>query len=428
MSELVIRSGASIDVDTASLRAAAGSIATIATDTEDQGALLRGAALQVDAAGTTGAFAQLELTLLSRAVEAAVVAAQSLAGALTRAAELYETVELLVARDVARAAGDAEALDRAERMLRVAAETPGLVDAAQQALDRDPDAGLVSQAITGGLLLGPGAALGLLAARGGVRALDRGVLASGARLRGDEVPVSIRPVQVGATTPPATLAEAASRIPGGGESRVRVERYVGPSGAAQFALYVAGTQSGSSGEAFDMRSNVELYDGARSASSAAVTQALASAGARPGDTVHAFAHSQGAMVTERLALEGEYDVRTLVSFGSPVQAEVSSDTLAVSVRHADDPVALLQGGGHPLPVGAPDSFVVERVVDPLPGPHDLALPGHRMDAYEQTAALIDASPDPRADALREALRGWGAEGEAVEFAAERVSPPGAGAG
>ena len=126
----------------------------------------------------------------------------------------------------------------------------------------------------------------------------------------------------GPATAPTSLADAAARIPAGGEARIRVERYTMSDGSRQFAVYVAGTQTVApqTREPFDMDSNVELYTGERSASYEATLAALEQAGAEPGDVVHAFGHSQGAMVVAHLALEGGFDDATLVSFGSPVEA------------------------------------------------------------------------------------------------------------
>ena len=47
----------------------------------------------------------------------------------------------------------------------------------------------------------------------------------------------------------------------------------------------------------------------------------------------------------------------------------------MTVRHSDDPVAALAGGGHNAAVGAPGSFVAERVADTDVGLTDIgALP------------------------------------------------------
>ena len=89
---------------------------------------------------------------------------------------------------------------------------------------------------------------------------------------------------------------------------------------------------------------------------------------------------------------------------------------------ADDPVAALAGGGHVAPVGGAGSFIVEREADPSSGAHDVTLPAHRLSAYAETAALADASGDPRVTALHTTLADLdrAVSVEAVEYAAERL--------
>jgi hypothetical protein len=52
---------------------------------------------------------------------------------------------------------------------------------------------------------------------------------------------------------------------------------------------------------------------------------------------------------------------------------------------------------------------------------DLTLPAHGRDAYEHTAALVDASTDPRVDAVRAVFGDLGrAESiEVTEYTAKR---------
>jgi pimeloyl-ACP methyl ester carboxylesterase len=294
-----------------------------------------------------------------------------------------------------------------------------------------PRAAIIGGAGLGLLTLGAGAAAGLT---------GQGRIGREARLTGRGVPVALLPVAPTPTATPAPtdLVSVAARMPGAGDSRVRVERYTMPDGTRQFAVYVAGTQSLALGgdDPWDNLSNAQLYAGSASASYEATTAALTAAGAQPGDRVHAFGHSQGAMITAHLALEEGYDTRTLVSFGSPIEADVGAGTLSVGVRHTDDPVAALAGGGHVAPVGAAGSFVVEREADPPTGRQDATVPGHRMTAYAETAAMIDASSDPRVAGLRTVFAdlSGAATVDVVEFAAARpddppgVSPSGAGAG
>src|SRR3546814_14537704 len=121
------------------------------------------------------------------------------------------------------------------------------------------------------------------------------------------------------------------------DARVRVETYAMPGGGRQFAVYVTGTQSVLGPEPFDLGSNLELYGGERSASYEAAVAALEAAGADHSDVVHAFGHSQGAIITGRLAVEGPSGVRTLVSFGSPFPAYVPPDTLPLTILYTYAP-------------------------------------------------------------------------------------------
>lgn len=228
---------------------------------------------------------------------------------------------------------------------------------------------------------------------------------------------------------PRGLAAAVARVPNAGDERVRVERYTMPDGSRQFAVYVAGTQSAapSGVEAWDLGSNLQLYGGEPSASYQATVQALRQVGAGPDDPVHAFGYSQGGMIAARLALEDEFSVRTLVTFGSPVHADVGPGTVGVALRHADDPVAALAAGGFAATVGAHGSFVAERTADPVGGVRDLLHPfgAHALDAYAETAGMLDASADPRMDAVREVFAGLEAAAsvETTVFGAERVVEP-----
>ncbi|MBD8022996.1 hypothetical protein [Microbacterium gallinarum] len=394
-------------------------------------------------------------TLRSR-LTASLVGAKEIAHALREAAAVYELVELDAQHHAAVLSADRDAVARIDRLREtLVARHPDAAAAAAEArfwwtvnapgdLVREAtEVGIVvgnevsaTGAIVGGVALG-GLALGLgvVAGVGGFGRLD-----ADARLTGrgrDPVTLTRVPPVETPTVAPTGLAGAARRMPGGGDSRVRVERYTMADGSRQYAVYVAGMQTFAAGgdDPWDNLSNAQLYAGSSSASYEATEAALAAAGAEPGDVVHAFGHSQGAMITSHLALEGDYDVRTLVSFGSPVEADVGPGTLSVAMRHTDDPVAALAGAGHDGAVGAPGSFVAEREADSPSGLGDLGVPAHRMMSYTDTAVLVDASSDPRMGQVRDVFAGL-AEAESVEvleFAAVRgdravVSPSAAGAG
>lgn len=402
--DLDIRHGTVVAVDTATLRAAAHDLDRVRERLDDAASLARDAGrimvfVAERAANGIASFAGERADELARAAEQCGEEAAALAGRLRGAALVYEYVELAARRDASHDPAEQAALDAQLAALRadnsgidLAASLEGLGYAVRAPWE------LMGQAWGAGILFGP--AYPLLAAAStwmlgtAVRVADRGVVPAGARLAGSGSPVVVTQVAHGGGSPLGSLQQAASRI--AERAEIRVERYAMPGGARQFVVYIAGTRADT---AFDMASNVELYGGRKSASYEAVRGALHRAGAQPGDILHAVGHSQGGMIADRMALEGEFDVRTVVSFGSPIQAEVPASTLVVDVRHDDDIVASLAAGGSAQGVGAPDSFVAQRTADPNPVP-DLGLMAHDLGRYEATAALLDASHDPRVDTVR----------------------------
>ncbi|MEN2738733.1 hypothetical protein ABCS02_13160 [Microbacterium sp. X-17] len=397
MSDLEIRSGGAIAVDAASLESAADEASALA-------ALLQDAAADVERAVALFGLADLAWPTgpsLVRWAEACAEEARALERALREAAAGYERVEARAARG---------------------ADARGTGDWAGE---------FVRQTVLGllpfGFLPTPTALVLAGTTVLAVRQAARGRIPAGAVLEGEAAPPPMRATAVAPSGRPASLAELAGRIPASPD-RVRVERYAMPDGARRFAVYVGGTQGWAGAEPWDMSSNLRLYTGTRSDSYAATEAALAASGARQGDAVYAVGHSQGAMIASRLALEGGYDTRALVTFGSPVEAEVGAGTLSVQVRHRDDPVALLAGGGSPAPVGAPGGFVAERTADPQPSIGDLALGAHQLSAYEETARLVDASADPRVAHLRDVLGELADAPAEVTTWAPVVSGPGSAAG
>jgi hypothetical protein len=431
---LDIRSGGAVAVDTETLRTAARGFDGLAGE-------LREIAEQVGSAGLR----LFELSHVTWAVSGTIEVARQriltvidgadgIADALRLAADVYDIAELRAERAAALAAGDEAAVARLDARLAAAARAHPEADR-QAGLDalthwfRWPTE-LARQAPGTLWWLTPGfhglALPFAWSAQQAISAAGAGTIPATSRLRGEATDVVVTPVpNRGATVAPTSLADATERIPQG-ESRIRVERYTMPDGSRQYVVYVTGTRAveADTTDPFDMGSNLELYTGERSASYDATLAALADAGAEEGDVVHAFGHSQGGMVTAHLALEGGYDTRTLVSIGSPVEAAVGEGTLSIALRHSDDPVAALAGGGHTGTVGAPGSFIAERTADPQPGMHDYRLPAHGIDSYTETARMLDESTDPRMGAVRElfAELGSAASVDITEYAAERVVP------
>jgi pimeloyl-ACP methyl ester carboxylesterase len=463
--DLEIRGGGVIAVDTETLRMTAGRFVTAAAALEDIAHRLGSLQNMLLGQRDVAAGAVSAATVLSTRMSESMSDAAMIAASLRETAAVYELVELNAQHAAAVFGGDGASATRIERLrAELMREFPGAMAAARgleferaimwpsdlvrSATETGMDAGGVLEILdkvgpwgrmladVGGVVGGAAAGLGAIAAATVVGAGGWGRLSNSATLAPGRDDVVVRPVAPMSTgSAPSGLASAAGRMPGAGESRVRVEKYVSRDGSAQYAVYVSGTRSGDVGgrEAWDMASNSDLVLGCESASYQATIAALEDAGARPGDTVHAFGHSQGAMITAHLALDGPFDVRTLVSLGSPVEADVGDATLAVSIRHTDDAVAALAGGGHGAGVGAPGSIVVERSTsDPAdvgggPGPHSL-------ESYVETAGLVDGSTDPRVDAVRAVLADLrdATRVEVTEYGAERVPgvslSPSAGAG
>ena len=435
--DLDISAGGAVAVDTDTLRHAARGFDVLHADLDDVDRYLMLAAddLMLGPATSQRLGAEIE-ALRMRTTERRETAAE-VARSLRDAAAVYETVELWAERRAAELAGDD---------LRA-----GLIQRRLTALHGDhPDAGigaamllmrhtltwpsdLVAQAHTTGALLSPFGAAGLFVGGlvAGVHGTGVGRVPASARLIGPPASVAVRRTAASSLPAPRSFADIAARMPTGA-AQVRVEKYTFTGAPAQYVVYVAGTRSSQLGgtQPFDNRSNLQLYSRQRSASYDATFAAMGDAGIRPGDIVHTAAHSQAAMVTSHLALEGTYDVRTVMTFGSPVHADVGDDVLAVTVRHTDDPVAALSGGGHAQAVGAPGSVVVERSADPDAGIDDLTMPAHHMSAYAETAALIDQSGDPRVDGVHDLVDALAeADGvEVFEYTAHRRSDRSAGGG
>jgi hypothetical protein len=433
--DIDIRGGGAVSVDPETLRAAAAGFGgvrhdldEIATTVGTAGALVAG--LPRDAWALAG-----ELAALVEGLRGAAERAARFDGDLRDAAAVHDLVEWEARRAVAAADGRAAEVDAIDaEIARIVAEHPGApLSAALATLTHDLrwPADLAAQATTGWWWMPMGGSFAMGAGAYGVAQMLRragaGTVAADARLRPHPAAVQVTAVHRGRAAAPASLAEVADRVPGGGDARVRVERYAMPDGSRQFVVYVAGTQAvaGVGGaDPFDELSNLQLYSGTESASYDAALEALRQSGAQPGDVVHQVGHSQGAMITAHVALEGGFDAQTLISFGSPVEADVGDGTLAVSVRHTDDPVAALEGGGHAQAVGAPGSFIAEREADPAGGPRDLRFPAHAMSAYAETAAMLDASADPRMDGVRGLLDelATATSVQAVDYGAVRVAP------
>ncbi|MDZ8173042.1 hypothetical protein [Microbacterium xanthum] len=420
--DLDISAGGAVAVDTETLRHAARGFDRLGAELDDVVALLVSAGGDLAAGPATSQRIAYDIDAVHAQTGERAQGAREVAARLREAAAIYETVELWAERRAAQLAGNDSAVGLIERRIRALhGDHPEAAFSAALLVARHTllwPSDMITQGQTTGALLSPYAAAGILLGTltHGLRGAGFGRVPAGAGLSGPPSAVTVHRLSPtgGPVGAPRSFADLASRMPAG-SAQVRIEKYTFAGRPAQYVVYVAGTRSAALGgtQPFDNRSNLQLYSGRRSASYDATVAAMADAGIRPGDIVHTAAHSQAAMITSHLALDGAYDTRTLVTFGSPVHAAVGEEVLAVTVRHTDDPVAALAGGGHAQEVGAPGSFVVERSADPDAGLDDVTMPAHDMAAYVETAARVDGSDDPRVDGVHD-LVDMLAEADAVE--------------
>lgn len=225
---------------------------------------------------------------------------------------------------------------------------------------------------------------------------------------------------------PTTLGDAVARIPYGQAPQVRVEKYALADGSSRFVAYVDGTRPGQpQSEPWDMNSNVQAYvERKESDSYKATVAALHAAGADETTPVDLVGYSQGGMNVDLVAQSGQFDVQGVYTVGSPTEPALPENVDHVAVRHTDDPVAGLAGGGRPDGLGSSQGLVITRTT--LPGHGiDLTMPAHQLSAYQETVRLAEQSGDPRMDAIREHFSVY--EGAALtdstDFTATRV--PGA---
>lgn len=341
-------------------------------------------------------------------------------------ADAFEIVELR-AQAEALALSDSAAADalfaRIDRMVASDERVGTMADWLVAGWKEERFEGLGSQWDAGGLLppfFLAGALIGVTAGRGKVL--------PGMRLTGGSEPVRVTPVKSSTPSgPPTSLAGALGRMPSTPGAQIAVEKSTMADGSTAYTAYVVGTQVASPAKAggvdpWDMTSNVQLYTGQVSASYQATLDALAAAGARPGDRVDVVGHSQAGMIATHLAMESDYAVKVVVTAGSPTEGTLRDDQTLIQLAHTDDVVASMSGGGSEAGTGSPNSFTATRVADPNPGIQDLALKAHSLESYRETAKMIDASHDPRARALD---THWAELSEAVsvertEYRAERT--------
>ncbi|WP_159803356.1 hypothetical protein [Arthrobacter zhaoguopingii] len=236
-------------------------------------------------------------------------------------------------------------------------------------------------------------------------------------------PAEVEQLAFGGTVEAITdrLAAVEAAPPGSFE----ILRTDGPAGPA-YLVILPGTQPSEPGNPFDATGIAEAVNEDSRYVGAAVAQALREAGARPGETVLLAGYSQGGMHAMNLAaggaVGGTYDVRLVVTLGSPTGWEPTGTAEYLHLEHAADTVPALDGGP------APDepNRVTVRADSPVP-----ALPAgpgaegkglgaaHKLATYAQTAALVDASALPSLAPAAAALAATGGRAQRHLYRAVR---------
>ncbi len=428
MSGPSISSGGAITVDPDELRAAAqrtDAAAGLMTDAAD--CLLVAAGIIESACAVGIAADGNELAVRARR---ATDDGRALATDLRNAAIIYEITELRLA--LQQPGADADALHQRIRHLFSGFSATSYLGTLQsdaliaQWRSRDSRS-TIGQVFRGAGPFGATAVAALWALQGIVHATGRGRIAAGTSLAGPSPAVTVTQTRLPEPAKaPVSLTDAFSRIPNSaGDARIRIEKYEMADGENRFAVYVTGTREDTPTEAFDGESNLQLYFGAQSASSVAVAEAMRQAGVQPGDSIINYGYSQGAMITEHLAMDPRYQVEGQYTLGGPVEGEMGADTLHVAVRHDDDPVVLLADGGFAGQNGSNASMVIRDTAHPEVTPEDASIPGHSLERYLQTTRWADGSEDPRMDAVRQQLAELARAQRvtAYEFGAEREARP-----
>lgn len=414
--------GGAISVDPEALRdVAARAVVLRAAYDEARSAIGRAYRRVVDTAGLSSFVDIGALWRSAEKVERLIGDCDDIVVGTRLMADVYEYVELKAEAE-ALAIADQAAADRLFlRMEQLAASDDRIVDMAAMLTsgwEGDRFEGLDRQFDAGGFLAPFFAGAALLGANGPLGTVPRGATLSG---RADSV--TVIPVRTSApVNPPDGLADALRRMPTAEGSQVAVEKLTNPDGSVRYVAYLKGTQSGLAGgsEPWDMKSNFELYSGQKSASFQATVDALAAAGASLGDRVDVVAHSQAGMIAAYLEGEGGFDVGVQITAGSPVSPLVGGDEVLIQLRHSDDVVSSLAGGGSPGGSGAPGSFTATRE-DVTGLPVVDAIDPHLLESYEDLATEVDGSGDSRVAALDDYWRelGEATSIERTEFHAER---------
>ncbi|MCQ9386244.1 hypothetical protein [Brevibacterium moorei] len=168
--------------------------------------------------------------------------------------------------------------------------------------------------------------------------------------------------------------------------RVRVEEYRGADGRKRFIVYLPGTTEWSARPAragSDLKTNAQGVLGRDTAMHKAVRTALRDSGAGRDDQILLTGFSQGGIIAQSLASDpefaGDYDVRGVLTAGSPTSDFAPADAKVLAVEHSDDIVPNLDGDRNPDAANW-TTLTVERDGEAAGDPGS----SHSRDEYERS--------------------------------------------
>lgn len=217
----------------------------------------------------------------------------------------------------------------------------------------------------------------------------------------------------------AAIPDAARRPDG---AQIRIDT-IHDGSSTRYEVFIAGTEdfnpvTGS--KPFDLTSNVAGVAGGSPASYRAVELAMQQAGITGSSEVAFVGYSQGGLIASMLAASGDYNTQGLTTIGGPSgQIIIPPEVPALLIEHFEDIIPALGGTQ-----ANTDALIVRRHAFSAEYPPDpnLALPGHQLQHYLETARAIDRAESALLQGTVDQLNAFsaGASITTTYYVAERV--------
>jgi len=228
-----------------------------------------------------------------------------------------------------------------------------------------------------------------------------------------ETPVRVRKSEVvDHASPPITLEDRMDLIPSATKespAQVRIIRYHEAHGPDRFDVFFGGTASfdpHATTQPFDLTSDVTGVAHQDPGAYRAAVEAMRQAGVTSHTPIVVSGYSEGGLIASLVASSGHYDVKGVLTMGSPSgQVPIADSIPVLTVRHTDDLVPATGG----FDANTHEVLVQRRAFEPGDAiPTDKPVPAHQRDPYLQTLRMADASNDPRLVAAMDRLNNFGA--------------------